>query len=43
MERPAHDHLDALNTVRGGMPRDELLCDLADLFKIFGEDRKSVV
>ncbi len=37
MERPAHDHLDALNTVRSGMPQDELLCDLADLFKIFGD------
>ena len=37
MERTMHDHTDALMTARGGLPQDELLCDLADLFKIFGD------
>ena len=37
MERTMHDHTDALMAARGGLPQDELLCDLADLFKIFGD------
>lgn len=37
MYKHPHDHSSALDTVRQGMPRDELLCDLADLFKIFGD------
>ena len=32
-----HNHDDILNTVRNELPKDELLCDLADLFKIFGD------
>lgn len=32
-----HDHTAALDCARGKMPKDELLCDLADLFKIFGD------
>lgn len=32
-----HNHDSALDHVRQGMPKDELLCDLADLFKIFGD------
>ena len=37
MEQHMHDHGSALDTARQGMPADELLCDLADLFKIFGD------
>ncbi len=37
MHKHPHDHGSALDTVRQGMPKDELLCDLADLFKIFGD------
>ena len=32
-----HDHVDLLKKVRGELPRDELLADLADLFKLFGD------
>lgn len=32
-----HDHEAVLNMVRNELPTDELLCDLADLFKIFGD------
>jgi len=32
-----HDHDTILNKVRHELPTDELLCDLADLFKIFGD------
>ena len=32
-----HNHNEILERVRGDMPTDELLCDLADLFKIFGD------
>lgn len=32
-----HEHTDLLETVRSEMPSDELLCDLSDLFKIFGD------
>ena len=32
-----HDHNEILERVRGDMPTDELLCDLSDLFKIFGD------
>ena len=37
MKKTMHDHTDALMAARGGLPQDELLCDLADLFKIFGD------
>lgn len=33
----AHDHGEILSMVRGEIPSDELLCDLSDLFKIFGD------
>lgn len=33
----AHNHEALLNRVRNEMPTDELLCDLSDLFKIFGD------
>ena len=32
-----HDHSAVLGRVRTMMPNDELLCDLGDLFKIFGD------
>lgn len=32
-----HDHADILKKVKGDLPTDELLCDLADLYKIFGD------
>ena len=32
-----HDHKEALEFVRGEMPSDETLCDLADLYKVFGD------
>ncbi len=32
-----HDHDATVKTVRAGMPSDELLCDLGDLFKVFGD------
>lgn len=32
-----HDHSAAIRIVESGMPSDELLCDLGDLFKLFGD------
>ena len=32
-----HNHDDVLQKVRHDLPTDELLCDLSDLFKIFGD------
>ncbi len=32
-----HDHSETLSLVRGMMPGDDILCDLGDLFKIFGD------
>jgi len=32
-----HDHTALLGEVKSEMPKDELLSDLADLFKIFGD------
>jgi DNA-binding transcriptional ArsR family regulator len=37
MAAAKHDHSEAIRLVRGSMPSDELLCDLGDLFKIFGD------
>jgi len=36
MEKP-HDHAESIRLARENMPKDELLCDLGDLFKIFGD------
>ena len=33
----AHNHEEKLKLVRGNMPSDNTLCDLSDLFKIFGD------
>ena len=32
-----HNHTAALDLARNAIPKDEVLCDLADLFKIFGD------
>ena len=32
-----HNHEAILNKVKSELPTDELLCDLADLFKLFGD------
>ena len=32
-----HDHSQLLSMVRRDLPGEELLCDLADLFKVFGD------
>ena len=32
-----HDHKDLLLAVEREMPKDDLLCDLGDLFKVFGD------
>ena len=37
MEKQLHDHAAMLNAVRHELPKDEMLCDLADLFKLFGD------
>ena len=39
----AHDHEDILRRVRHELPTDELLCDLADLFKIFGDTTRTKI
>ena len=35
MKKICHDHNGILNAVRSDLPAEELLCDLADLFKLF--------
>ena len=37
MQHTKHIHDTTVRTVRDGMPPDELLCDLGDLFKVFGD------
>ena len=32
-----HDHTAILQTVREELPAEELICDLSDLFKVFGD------
>lgn len=32
-----HDHTEILQIVKRELPKDEVLCDLSDLFKIFGD------
>ena len=34
---PKHDHTAILQTVRHELPPEELICDLSDLFKVFGD------
>ena len=33
----AHNHEEILCKVKSELPQDELICDLADLFKVFGD------
>lgn len=35
-----HDHTAIVSNVKKEMPSDETLCDLADLFKIFGDNTR---
>lgn len=37
MKRHIHDHSATLASVRNELPAEEMLCDLADLFKLFGD------
>lgn len=37
MKSAHHHHEENLKSVRAGLPKDELLCDLGDLFKVFGD------
>lgn len=37
MSEKHHDHSAVVDSVRQELPQEELLCDLADLFKIFGD------
>jgi len=37
MKAPQHNHDAVLSRVKHDLPTDELLCDLADLFKVFGD------
>lgn len=32
-----HDHSELLSRVKNDLPTDELLCDLSDLYKVFGD------
>ena len=32
-----HDHSELLTLVKSRLPAEEMLCDLADLFKVFGD------
>ena len=36
MEDNQHNHEAIVKSVGARMPKDELLCDLGDLFKVFG-------
>lgn len=35
--KPKHDHAALLAAVEKGLPSDDFLCDLADLFRVFGD------
>lgn len=38
-----HNHDAVLEKVRSELPKDELLCDLADLFKLFGDTTRAKI
>ena len=38
-----HNHDDILVSVRHELPTDELLCDLSDLFKVFGDTTRTKI
>ena len=35
-----HNHEKMLDMVRHELPKDELLCELCDVFRIFGDTRR---
>lgn len=37
MQNSKHDHSDNILRVKTELPKDEILCDLGDLFKVFGD------
>ena len=37
MSHTKHDHSQLISKVERSMPKDDLLCDLGDLFKVFGD------
>lgn len=37
MRAPVHNHDETLQALMAKMPDDKLLCDLGDLFKVFGD------
>ena len=43
VEKKVHDHETILHQVRNDLPTDELLCDLSDLFKIFGDTTRAKI
>lgn len=38
-----HDHEQILSLVRHELPTDEIICDLADLFKLFGDTTRAKI
>lgn len=38
-----HNHDQKLITIKDEMPSDELICDLADLFKLFGDTTRTKI
>lgn len=42
-EEKMHDHESVLKKVKNELPTDELLCDLADLFKLFGDTTRAKI
>ena len=38
-----HDHSEIIRKVREEIPSDEMLCDLADLFKLFGDTTRAKI
>lgn len=38
-----HDHSGILKKVKDEIPSDELICDLADLFKLFGDTTRAKI
>lgn len=38
-----HSHKDILKEVKGLMPKDDYLCDVAELFKVFGDSTRTKI
>lgn len=43
VKRSPHEHSGIIETVKSTLPDDELICDLADLFKIFGDTTRAKI